>query len=335
MSNVIEFQDPVWSLFDTDFFRPSENLEDGRDYFFDWRWRKLLGYLRTARGKLNPHETPTSIQNETDQVIIDAFIDIVHGDKVNPSVQWAVKTFRANARTSGASQLKAMLLSRAEKEAIATEMSARPCDVETFEKLFFDVTRYIDKQAYISSIFAPFQTTTSMDDASPASAAEAKERMWMMVGYYFGMKKLELIMYRPMIVSANDLKEIHDSMDSMMTMAQFDYATTMRTFGFARPTDFEKGMQYATVKAQASLAAQGQSTGNFQEFYSKLLEVGANNLAKLNPSKANLLMQGLANNDSAILDRAFGPQQPRQVLDTNVVDIFQPRRLKSARTVVA
>jgi len=332
-SKITAIEDSTWSLFEEGFFAPAEKLDDGRDYCCDWRWRKTLGYLRSFRG-IPPAkgESVMSIQNENDQVIIDAFIGAAHGDYGDNSARWAIRAVHSNRIKSGASQIKAMILARVPTAVIADQMETTPAAIVAFEQLFFDVSKYIEKPAYVSSLFAPFQTVAGIDDESPASAEEAKERMWMMVGYYMGYESLKSVMYRKMILSSAELKEFDDAVSSMMQMARFDYVATMRTYGNARPADWEKSLAFDTIRTNAQLVKLGQKEGDFSGFYSALLADMTQNLGALPSNSGKVRLQALIAGKSEDLDRAFGPKEHPRDIETGVVDFLQhPRQI--ARTL--
>lgn len=334
MSKITSLGDSEWGLFAEYLNRPAERLEDGWDFKPDWRWRKLLQYVRVVRRAPGNTEPAVSIHDETDQLLIDAYIDVVHGTKSNRSIQWAMRAVKYNYETGCASRAKAMILAGASMTAIGHELRASRQDVETFSKLHFDVIPYLDCPSWVATLFAPFQTLSSAEEALPAMAAEAKERMWMMIGSQLGLEPLRLIINRTMAVSPKDLTSLKEAMESMMFMAGFDYAATMRTFGNSRPADFEKAMQFLAINTQNKMLDKDKGGQNMGNFFTDLFGTGLDNIKLMAPTKGTAMLQALASKDPQKLTKYFGPEEKQLRLSSKVVDFLaEPEPvLKSART---
>jgi hypothetical protein len=130
------------------------SLDEGPDYQPDWRWRTVEKYLEEIND--SPETADSSVKcaqvlgQEKDEIIrqtVEFYCDVLSGDKA--AVEYALRTQRT---PEVATKIKAMVVADMPIELIASNLGTQPAKIEFFEKLFFDVRRYLDKRDWLETV---------------------------------------------------------------------------------------------------------------------------------------------------------------------------------------
>jgi hypothetical protein len=144
------------SLNEPKFILPSvRSLEEGPNYQPNWRWLTVQQYLAEIE---NPAEadgdSPTKLQlildREEDEIVrktLQFHCRVLSDD--DAAVKYALNTARSPL---AAETIKAMVLAGCSLEDIAKKMGTPPARIDFFEKLYFDVRRYLDNQILLCKI---------------------------------------------------------------------------------------------------------------------------------------------------------------------------------------
>jgi hypothetical protein len=162
-------------------------LEDGADYQPDWRHLQVQQYLKDI---YHEHAEPLR-RTRLNQILKEEFDPFVRhlvsfscgrpgGNE--EAIEYAVKCWRDNFKTLSASRIKAMVLANGTPERIAHEIGTTEDKIDTFEKLYFDVRRYLKHRGWLASICFP---------AVKPDAAIAVESRWFAVAFRRGWPGVE------------------------------------------------------------------------------------------------------------------------------------------------
>jgi hypothetical protein len=161
-------------------------LEDGADYQPDWRHLQVQQYLKDIYHEDAEPLTRTRL-NEILKEEPDPFVRHLLSFSCgrpggnDEAIEYAVKCWRDNFRTLSASRIKAMVLADGTPERIAHEIGTTEDKIDTFEKLYFDVRRYLKHKAWLASICFP---------AKPDAAIAVQSR-WFAVAFRRGWPGIE------------------------------------------------------------------------------------------------------------------------------------------------
>ena len=135
----------------------TRSLEEGPDYLPDWRNRVVQQYLRDiAEPGRRTHKLAALVAAEPDEWVIELLLFHLDGPSLlGPSVNYAVRCVRANAKSRFGSKIKAMILAEFLTEEIASEMGTESNNIDVFEYLFFDIRRYRARRTWLEGISNP------------------------------------------------------------------------------------------------------------------------------------------------------------------------------------
>ena len=130
------------------------NLDEGPDYQPDWRWLVVHQHLSEIHEDSKTNDASvklTQILDREKDEIIRQTLQFHCGDSNvdNGAVGYAL---RANLTPLAAIKIKAMVVAGCSIDQIATKLGTDPAKIEFFEKLFFDVRRYLDKRDWLETI---------------------------------------------------------------------------------------------------------------------------------------------------------------------------------------
>jgi hypothetical protein len=130
------------------------SLEEGPNYKPDRRWlivQKYLAEIHNDDKTADPSVKLAQIlDREKDEIIrqtLEFHCGSSNGD--NGAIEYALRTDRTPA---AAVKIKAMIVAGGSIDQIATKLGTDSAKIEFFEKLFFDVRRYLDKRDWLETI---------------------------------------------------------------------------------------------------------------------------------------------------------------------------------------
>jgi hypothetical protein len=124
-------------------------LEDGLDYQPDWRFQLVQQYLADLAKDKGSDQVEDILNREQDEGVLQ-LLRFHEGGEVTSKgpVEYAVRLASLNL----AAQVKAMVIAGRSVEKIAKDMTTDPSNIEHFEKLYFDVRRYLEHRAWLRNI---------------------------------------------------------------------------------------------------------------------------------------------------------------------------------------
>lgn len=130
------------------------SLDEGPNYQPAWRWLTLQKPLAEINHLTEPGDSAVKLaeilEREHDEIIrktLEFHCGVSSGD--DAAVEYAL---RAQRTPEVAIKIKAMVVANGSIEVIASKLGTQPAKIEFFEKLFFDVRRYLDKRDWLETI---------------------------------------------------------------------------------------------------------------------------------------------------------------------------------------
>lgn len=153
----------------TDFNVPDEviirNLSDGPDYRPDWRFRTVEQYLLQARSTDRFQDSINAILEQERDPFVRQLLRF-HADRrsvIADRIEYALRCVRKEAETRIPAFIKGMIVAGCSCEQIGKTVGTNPENILAFEKIFFDIRRYLGSQAWIKAICSP-----GLDRTAPA-----------------------------------------------------------------------------------------------------------------------------------------------------------------------
>jgi hypothetical protein len=154
----------------------ARDLAHGWDYRPDWRHNVVDAYLVEQADK----DPLDALVGEEDAYVRQYSLYRRTGRclKVQPFA-WAYRCHTSNPTTGAGSLIKALTIAKVPADEIASKLRTGTAAILVYQKLFFDVVRYLDDSAWIASlVFCPL--------SPEAGAAELRERNLMAAGFIRG-----------------------------------------------------------------------------------------------------------------------------------------------------
>ncbi len=133
------------------------NLSDGPDYRPDWRIRTVQRYFLQARSNDSfPDSINAILEQERDPFVRQ--LVVFHADRrsvIADRIEYALRCVQNEAETIVPAFIKAMIIAGRSSQQIAETFGTNSKNISAFEKIFFDIRRYRDNQAWIKAIFSP------------------------------------------------------------------------------------------------------------------------------------------------------------------------------------
>jgi hypothetical protein len=133
-------------------------LEEGSDYQPHWRHCQVEEYLkaiyREDEEALRQVRLDQILEKEADPLLRDllCFRCGCLAGNAEAAIDYALKCWRDNPKTLSASRIKAMIVGNGTPERIAHEMGTTADRIDIFEKLFFDVRRYLPHRGWLATV---------------------------------------------------------------------------------------------------------------------------------------------------------------------------------------
>jgi hypothetical protein len=160
-------------------------LETGIDHRPDWRDLQVQKHLKAI---YQPDAEPLTrmeqiLVEERDPFVRDLLLFRCGRPCSNQEgIEYAVTCSRDNPRTLAASRIKAMVIANCSSERIAHEFGSTQHKIEIFEKLFFDVRRYLPHRGWLAGV---------CDPVAKPDAVSAVESRWFSVAFRRGWPGVE------------------------------------------------------------------------------------------------------------------------------------------------
>jgi hypothetical protein len=130
----------------------TRRLEDGPDYEPDWRHLQVREYLNFIdQSDAADARLDKILSEEPDSFVRDLLLFHCERPCDNEGIAYAVKCQRYR-KTRFASAIKALVIAHGSPEQIAHEFGTTKEKIETFEKLYFDVRRYLNHRGWLRGV---------------------------------------------------------------------------------------------------------------------------------------------------------------------------------------
>jgi hypothetical protein len=220
----------------------ARSLEDGWHYQPDWRNRVVEAYLIEHGADVDPL---TVLGHEHDPYARQYYAFRRTGGSLGrDAFRWAYRCHAHDASTGAAAMVKAMTLARVPVKDIAKELRTKSQNVIVFQKVYFDVERYLDEREWLASIvFAGPQDAPTL--------AEFRQQHWLAAALIGGRKGLERAISRNNPITNEERDRLVGEIRSALTVRAHDYIASLRS-GLVQPgaEDFDRLLRMLDVGAR-------------------------------------------------------------------------------------
>jgi hypothetical protein len=187
-----------------------------------WRHSQTEEYLRFRRHLGDQAGTFILPTSERDAMVraYFKFRSGVVGPK-HAAFRYAQDCDDSNDRTFVGSRIKAMTVAGLTAAEIAKRLHTGVENIEAFQKLFFDVGEYVGDREAMGALLA------SMIEQS--TAANARERVWLLAALKLGVKGLEYVMDQRVNLSSAEQKEISASIHCILAEQTLAYTLRLQS----------------------------------------------------------------------------------------------------------
>jgi hypothetical protein len=200
-------------------------LEDGWHFRPDWRAMIVQRHLASIDPGMEPM---LAIRGEEDSYIRQYYLFRRTGRSMNrEAFVWAHQCYSNNRQTGAASLIRALTIAGVQVGEIAARMRTRAKSVAVFQRLYFDVSAYLEEKAWLAGLVFP-PPSGSLD------LADQRERQWMAAAFLGGLEALERSFSRKVALSNSEREELTSQIRSALTTRACDFVTSLQS-GFVPP----------------------------------------------------------------------------------------------------
>ena len=228
------------------------SLEDGPDYAPDWRWQLVQNYLADiAKAQDGKSRLTEILFTEKDPFVRQNLRLRFDGRSVNDEAfKYAQGCQMRNRTTGAASMIRAMLIADRTPDEIAAELGTARINIVTFEKIFFDVRRYLGNESWLLRII-------SADPPEGMGEAEAlREKRWLSAAFHRGWAGVEQVVFHRTPTSAATVEQLSQQLLAALGSRALEYVEELQVSG-VRPSeaDLRRFMAARNVQSQQPPAA--------------------------------------------------------------------------------
>jgi hypothetical protein len=214
----------------------ARSLHDSADYQPDWRHLVLTEYIvRITKSTDQSAELEAIFLLEKDPYLRQLLN--FHFNRrciISESIRYALTCKATNARHRLATAIKAMTLAGRSVGQIAAELATAPQHIACFQKIFFDVGRYLDHRLWLKTI--AFKTQTEA-----ISSEEERERRWLQEAYMRGWSGVAQLLCNRVPDSRRNTKMEVDQLMYLLVARATDYVMELEALGIpATESDLER-----------------------------------------------------------------------------------------------
>jgi hypothetical protein len=133
---------------------PIRRLQDGPDYRPDWRFLAVERYIsEIGEAADKSAETDVILAREKDPFVRQLLrFHCARTCVIAGPILYALRCHATNAENRAESVIKAMVVAGRTAQQIAADLGTDASNVVAFEKIYFDVRRYLDKSAWLAQL---------------------------------------------------------------------------------------------------------------------------------------------------------------------------------------
>jgi len=260
----------------------ARSLAEGWHYRPDWRNATVEAYLVGKQLQEPPLE---ALKGEEDGFVRQFYLFRRCGRCLEQSAfQWAYGC-HINQATGAGSLIKALTVARVPVNEIAEKLRTPRKNIVVYQRLYFDIGRYLDEQAWLASvIFSPSQNP--QDSVDPV---EFRERHWMAAAFDRGERGLGQAFMPRVRLSPEEREELTSEIKSVLTSRAFEFVSALRT-GLIPPCP-EDFLRFTTMLDVAARQPVQDDNGNKLWAWLDKLYGAAEEAAKLPENADNIGLQ--------------------------------------------
>jgi len=208
------------------------SLEEGPDHQPDWRNRVVENYLgdiaKAQDGKARLSEI---LFTEKDPFVRQFLRFRFDGRSVNTEAfNYAQGCQTRNRTTGAASIIKAMVLADRTCEEIAEELGTKRMNIVTFEKMFFDVRRYLNNESWLLRVVT-VEPTEGMGEAEAL-----REKRWLSAAFHRGWPGVEQVVFHRKPNVGEAVEQLSQQLLASLGSRALEYVEELELSG-ARPSE--------------------------------------------------------------------------------------------------
>jgi hypothetical protein len=198
----------------------ARRLEDGFDHEPDWRARIVQQYLKRLAASTRPDaEFEEICYSEKDPFIRQYLRFKYKGQCVDKgSFEQAARCVRTNPATGIASLIKTLAVADRRSHEIAKEVGMQSRSVATFLKLFFDIERNLDNEAWLQRICL---------GSGGDSMEVRRERAWLTVAFRRGWNGVLTSVLRRRAATEEDINDAYKELTAALARRATDYVLNL------------------------------------------------------------------------------------------------------------
>jgi hypothetical protein len=257
---------------------PLRSLEAGWEYQPAWRSRQIDEYLVQLGCSQDAPSGLAEIQfSERDPFVRQGMRYRFTGRCVNQTViGHAFRIADENSRTGLGSRIKSLVLADRFPEEIVETLHLPAPVVSAFEKLFWDVRRYLGVNLWLESL------VRGVEDAAAKTPNLMREAVWLRTALDEGWGGLQRLWFRKRDTDAKSLDQLAREIEGIAARRSLRYLQQLEESGAPVSDDDIKRLCIASRRG-VSLKPDEGANRNYADFYSRLLNVGTENMLRDQP----------------------------------------------------
>jgi hypothetical protein len=225
------------------------SLRAGPDYSPDWRYRVVQEKLSDIAGAPDSNARMAAILETEKDPFVRQFLRFrFNGRSVNlAAFEYAVGCQARNESTGAASMIRAMIVADRTPDEIAEELGTDVRNIVAFGKIYFDVRRYLNNEAWLRRIVF----TEPQEGMTQAEAL--RERRWLAAAYHRGWDGVQQVVFHRTSSKPQDVEELSMMLQSTLASRALEYALELETSGTAATeADLHRFLAARSMQAQAT-----------------------------------------------------------------------------------
>ena len=256
----------------------ARSLNDGWDYRPDWRIHVIESYLVEIAGAKDRADALQGILfQELDPFVRQGLRYRFTGRCVNHSaIEGAFRAGHDGGAGAIGSRIKALVIADRYSAEIANILRVPVAVVIAFEKLFWDVRRYLNAELWLEMV------VERLEQQKPKTPEATREKIWLRTALREGWDGLERLWFRKGGTDAKALDELSREIEGIAARRALRHLQQLEETGAPVGDDDLKRLAVLSRRS-ASTAASGQEHSDVADFYRTLLDVGTRNLLAQEP----------------------------------------------------
>jgi hypothetical protein len=203
--------------------RLPRSLHESASYDPAWRHRQVLQYLHDCRHFTGPG--PFVLPAEEHDRLVRACYKFRRGEvgSRDSLLRYACECERTNERQKTASRINAWTTAGLSTREIAQRLHTGEDQIETYQRLFFDVEDYVNDPSALAIIVEP--------RLHPGSGVDRSEQRWLLAALRFGRNGVDAVMGLRGVMTPEDLRQLEEQIHSFFSEQALNYLLSLELEG--------------------------------------------------------------------------------------------------------